>query len=73
MSGEYEGVRRVIYIGGASFVPVCSKCGRFVEADDTIRVSDVAGLAPGPNATCSHCGRVEMLFEGFIGEDYEDC
>ena len=61
----YEGVHRVVYGGGAAFVPVCPDCGRFVKADRTVRLSD-AGLMPGPNATCKKCGRVEMPFEGFI-------
>ncbi len=62
---EYEGVSRVVYGEGATFVPVCVECGRFVKADEAVRMSD-SGLMPGPNATCSKCGRVEMLFEGFI-------
>jgi hypothetical protein len=64
-AGEYENVRRIEYEGGAVFVPVCSQCGRFVKADDTIIVN-MDGLAPQPNATCKRCGRVEMLFEGFF-------
>jgi hypothetical protein len=65
----YEGMRRVSYDGSATFVPVCPTCGRFVKSDDFIRCNDTDGLQPGPNATCSRCGRVEMPFEGFI--DYE--
>ena len=61
----YENVRRVVYGEGATFVPVCTHCGRFVKADRTARMSD-AGLMPASNATCKKCGRVEMLFEGFI-------
>jgi ribosomal protein L32 len=62
---EYENVRRITYEGGAVFVPVCEKCGRFVKADKTIEVSEMNGLKKQPNATCKKCGRVEMLFEGF--------
>ena len=62
---SYEGTHRVVYHGGATFVPACAKCGQFVKADRTVRVSD-AGLMPGTNATCKKCGRVEMLFDGFI-------
>lgn len=65
MSHEYIETRRVQYADGATFVPICSTCGRFVKADPTIMSND-AGLKPGPNATCSKCGRVEMLFEGFL-------
>lgn len=69
----YEGVRRVAYpdpsgeCGDALFVQVCSTCGRFVKADQTIRCG-YDGLAPGPNATCKRCGRVEMVFEGFFSK-----
>ncbi|GEM_PF-2173948 len=66
---EYENVRRVVYrfeeYGAAYFIPVCSKCGRFVKADETIEINEVRGLKKQPNATCSKCGRVEMIFEGF--------
>ena len=64
---EYEGVRRITYgEEGATFIPVCMKCGRFVKADDVVFVSEGAGLKKQPNATCSKCGRTEMMFEGFI-------
>ena len=63
---EYESMRRVCYKGGASFVPVCEKCGRFVKADKIIFTSELSGLSKEPNATCSKCGRTYMLFEGFI-------
>lgn len=61
----YENVRRLVY-GGATFVPVCEKCCRFVKADKTVRVNEWTGLHPGPNATCKKCGRTRMLFEGFM-------
>lgn len=64
--GEYVETRRVRYTGGAQFVPVCEKCGRYVKADKTISVSEGLGLHPQPNATCSKCGRTHMLFEGFL-------
>ena len=71
--GAYDDVRRIVYGEGATFIAVCAGahgeygegCGRFVKADRTVRMSD-AGLMPGPNATCKRCGRVEMMFEGFI-------
>ncbi|MFH2075598.1 MAG: hypothetical protein ABIJ57_09665 [Pseudomonadota bacterium] len=64
---EYENTRRVCYgEEGATFVPVCEKCGRYVKPDKTILVSEGAGLHPGHNATCSKCGRTHMLFQGFI-------
>ena len=68
---EYESMRRVCYKGGASFVPVCHSCGRFVKADPTIKVNEITGLSKETNALCSKCGRTQMLFGGFIGE--EEC
>lgn len=62
---EYENVPRVVYGEGATFVPVCETCFRFVKRDETILMND-EGLHPGPNATCSKCGRTNMLFEGFM-------
>ena len=68
---EYESMRRISYKGGAQFVPVCEKCGRFVTADEKIKMSEIGGLADEPNATCKKCGRTYMLFEGFVGEEGE--
>ena len=65
MSCEHEDTRRVVYEGGAVFVPVCMTCHRYVKADESVRTGD-AGLHPEPNATCSKCGRIYMHFEGFI-------
>jgi hypothetical protein len=62
---EYENARRIEYDGGAVFVPVCEKCKRFVKADEKIEVSEHNGLSDEPNATCSNCGRTQMIFEGF--------
>lgn len=64
--GDYENVRRIEYEEGATFVPVCEKCGRFVKADNSVWISEGIGLKDCPNATCSKCGRTKMLFEGFI-------
>jgi len=69
MAYEYVNGPRITYgdsdEGLLCFVRVCEKCGRFVKADDTIRIS-IDGLDPGPNATCAKCGRTRMLFEGFF-------
>lgn len=62
---SYENTRRVTYEGGATFVPVCEKCGRYVKADDSVFTNDY-GLKDQPNATCKKCGRTKMLFEGFM-------
>ena len=66
---HYENVRRVVYGGdlGITFIPVCEKCGRFVKADGTVRTKGWNDeWVKEPNATCSKCGRVEMIFEGYI-------
>ena len=66
---EYESIKRIIYEtdgGLAVFIPVCEKCGRFVKADKLIWANESKGLRDCPNATCSKCGRTEMMFEGFF-------
>ena len=64
---EYEGVHRIVY-DGAWFIPVCTTCGRFVKADDTVTfVGSDEQPADEPNATCSKCGLVKMIFEGYCG------
>lgn len=64
---EYQDTRRIVYgEDGATFVPVCETCGRYVKADPTVKISELKGLSDEPNATCSKCGRTHMLFEGFI-------
>lgn len=50
---EYENTIRIQYEDGATFVPRCTKCGRFVKADETIMSSDECGLKDQPNAACS--------------------
>lgn len=65
---EYENVRRVSYDGGACFIPVCEKCGRFVRENATITVSEEGGLSDEPNAMCKKCGPTRMPFEGFVGD-----
>lgn len=62
----YENARRIQFEEGATFVPVCENCGRFVKADDQVMVNEETGLHPGPNATCKKCGRTRMWFDGFI-------
>ena len=68
----YENLRRVQYNGGATFVPVCPHCGRFVKSDDNIKVSQWDDrISDDPNANCKKCGRVNMPFEGFTPEEFE--
>lgn len=66
---EYEETKRLVYGDGATFVPVCVKCGRFVKADERITFDGLGRLVDQPNATCSKCGRTKMMFEGFIAYD----
>ena len=61
----YESVRRITYGDGATFVPVCEICARFVKADPEVTLIGER-MSDAPNATCSKCGRMHMLFEGFI-------
>jgi len=63
---RYENTRRIVYEGGATFVPVCAICGRYVRPDDNIEINEMTGVKKQPNATCSKCGRIEMLFELFV-------
>lgn len=62
----YKNTIRIQYEDGATFVPRCTKCGRFVKADETIMSNDSVGLKDQPNATCQLCGRTNMIFEGFM-------
>ena len=64
---EYVGTRRIEYEGGAIFIPVCKKCGRFVKADEAVYINGMDQVKITPNATCKKCGRIEMIFEGYIG------
>ena len=72
IEGDYVHGPRWVYefhpeIGTACFVRVCEKCGRFVKANDSIRVNLFeGGLIDEPNAICSKCGPTKMLFEGFF-------
>ena len=70
MSHEYEGVRRVVLGGddeysGATFIPVCPRCGRFVRAFRRIKIKMATGQPVGNNARCKGCGPVPMIFEGY--------
>jgi len=67
----YEGTRRVVY-EDAVFIPICKTCGRFVVADEEIKVNGLGQVIHEPNATCSKCGRVEMPFEGWGYEGGEN-
>lgn len=55
----------------AMFERRCPNCGRLVKADDTSNAEETGIGGKTPNATCSRCGRVRMLFLGFTagGED----
>ena len=63
---EYENTRRVVYKSGATFVPVCEKCGRYVKPYKKIYINEITGLKDHPNAWCKKCGKTKMIFEGFF-------
>lgn len=45
----------------------CPGCARFVKANKVLRTNWLTeDLVSEPNATCSRCGAVQMLLEGFI-------
>ncbi len=62
---DYENTRRIVYQEGATFIPVCETCYRYVKPDESVLINDT-GLSKECNATCKKCGRTRMLFEGFI-------
>jgi len=70
MINDYENMRRICYAddgytGSATFIPVCSICGRFVKPNKSVQLT-ATGLADKPNAKCKKCGPAKMLFEGFF-------
>lgn len=48
-----------------AFIRLCPNCGRFVKPDDYVLVNGLEEVSKEPNATCSKCGRVSMIFEGW--------
>lgn len=62
----FEGDKRIVYGDGATFVPKCVNCCRYVKPDDKVLISEAKGLSKETNATCKKCGRTHMVFEGFI-------
>lgn len=61
---EYENTRRIVYGEGATFVPVCEKCGRFVKPYKQIKFNH-EGQPVGNTAKCKKHGRTKMIFEGY--------
>lgn len=53
-------------LGTAVFLPKCPVCGRFVTADETVKVNLLGDFSQEPNATCARHGRVAMPFEGWF-------
>ena len=51
--------------GVLAFVRLCPNCARFVKADDAVKINGFEEVMHEPNATCSKCGRVEMIFDGW--------
>ena len=48
-----------------AFIRLCPDCGRFVKPDDYVLVNGLEEVSKDPNATCSKCGRVTMIFDGW--------
>lgn len=63
---NHEGTIRKVYEGGATFIPVCPICNRFVKADASIFINGMGELSDQPNTTCSKHGRVNMQFEEYV-------
>lgn len=67
MDSEFENEPYLGYDGGATFVRRCETCCRFVKADKKIFTNKWDGrLKDASNATCSKCGRTNMIFVGFM-------
>lgn len=52
------------------FWRVCPKCGRYVKADEAVKMPEYAGDKP--NATCKKCGRVQMEFCTWDYDEVDD-
>ncbi len=69
-SSQTDSERTITYgereseFGGSTFVPKCSKCGRFVKPDALV-CFDWRGQPKVPNANCSRCGPATMLWIGY--------
>ena len=63
---EWPKLHRKVYGEGATFVPVCPSCGRFVKADATVLINGLGEIKNEANASCTKCGRVQMPFEGYV-------
>ena len=56
--------RIVVYGDGATFIPRCEKCNRFVKAYKSIKF-DSQGQPKGNTAICKKHGRTKMLWQGY--------
>jgi len=66
---DYVESPRIVYGDGMQFIRVCPKCGRLVKADPSVMIDGREMLVDIPNATCSKCGRVKMIFEGWFSNE----
>jgi len=48
-----------------AFIRLCPNCARFVKPDDTVKINGLGEVSKEQNATCSKCGRVTMIFDGW--------
>ena len=52
-----------------AYYRICPKCGRFVKPDEKTKIPEYQGQKP--NATCKRCGRVQMRFCFWFGDEEE--
>lgn len=61
---DHEGTRVIRYENGATFIPVCEICKRFVKAPKTIQVNGLDQIKE-PIVDCKKCGPTKMIFQGY--------
>jgi hypothetical protein len=61
---EYTDVHRIQYGDGATFIPICEKCRRFIKPPANIKF-DHQGQPIGLYANCTNCGATTMPWEGY--------
>ena len=67
MMEQYQETSRITYGSeGAMFIPVCSKCSRFVKANPEVTFDWRGQPVDMPNAKCSKCGETQMIWDGYL-------
>ena len=71
---EFEFIedRRIQYgEEGATFIPRCERCKRYVRAPESVKFNGLGYLVEESNIDCSKCGKTKMIFEGYFCWDEE--